>query len=131
MEKYMVDLLSNLYAHIKDIGDWEEIDWHFRYNIIQQVTPDDPMRKNENSGFWKKYSALIDSGTTVPVPGADVDPNKPPQRRPRTFIIYSAMVQKEVSTKATQQSQKMDATMAASTTSGASETGPVFEGIAD
>jgi hypothetical protein len=41
------------------------------------------------------------------------------------------VVQKAASTKATQQSQNIDTTTAASTISGASETGPLFEGIAD
>jgi hypothetical protein len=29
MEKYMVDLLSNLDSHIKDIGEWEKSDGHY------------------------------------------------------------------------------------------------------
>jgi hypothetical protein len=131
MEKYMVDLMSNIDAHIKDTEDWEESDGHYIYNIIKQVTPYDAMRSTENSGFWKKYAATIDSGTTPPALGADVDLSKPLQRRPRTFVSYSAVVQKTVSTKATQQSQNMDATMDVSTISGAIEMGPVLEGIAD
>jgi hypothetical protein len=47
------------------------------------------------------------------------------------FINYSAVVQKETSTKMKQQIQNMDATTVASTISDASETGPVFEGIGD
>jgi phage-related protein len=41
------------------------------------------------------------------------------------------MVHKETSTKAKQQSQNVSATMDASTISGASKTGPIFEGIVD
>jgi hypothetical protein len=93
MEKYMVDLLSNLDSHIKDIGEWEERDGHYRYNILEQVTPDDVMRNAEKSGFWKKYAATIDSSTTDPLPGADANLNNPPQRRSRMFISYSAEVQ--------------------------------------
>jgi hypothetical protein len=131
MERYMVDLLSNLDSHIKYIGHWEESNGHYRYNILEQVTPDDVMRNAENSGFWKKYAATIDSSTTSPLPGAYANLNKPPQRRPIMFISYSAVVQKESSTKMKQQIQNMDATTAASTISGTSETGPVFEGIGD
>jgi hypothetical protein len=131
MENYMVDLLSNLDSHIKYIGDWEESSRHYRYNILEQVRPDDAMRNAENSGFWKKYAATIGSGTTAPLPGADANLNKPPQRRPRMFISYSAVVQKEMNTNSKQKSQNMDATMAGSTISGASETGSVFEGIAE
>jgi chromosome segregation ATPase len=47
------------------------------------------------------------------------------------FISYSAVVQKEKNTKMKQKSQNMGATTAASTISGTSETGPVFEGIND
>jgi hypothetical protein len=131
MEKNMVDLLSNLDSHIKYIGEWEESDGHYIYNIVEQVTPDDAVSNAEKSGFWKKYAATIDSGTTATLPGVDANLNKPPHRRPRTFTIYSAVVQKEASTKSKQQSQNMDATTDAPTISGASETGPVFEGIAD
>jgi hypothetical protein len=131
MEKYIVDLMSNMDSTIEDIGDWEESNGHYIYNILEQVTPNDGMRNADNSGFWKKYAATIDSGTTTPLPGAYANPNNPPQRRPRMFISYSAVVQKKTSTKAKQQSQNMDATMAATPISGASETGPVFEGIAD
>jgi hypothetical protein len=131
MEKYMVDLLSNLDSHIKDIGDWEESAGNYIHNILEQVTPGDVMRNVENLDFLKKYAAKIDSGTTAPILCAYVNMNYPPQRRPRTFISYSAVVQKETSTKAAQQNQNMDATIAASKTSGASETGPVFQGIAD
>jgi SMC interacting uncharacterized protein involved in chromosome segregation len=45
------------------------------------------------------------------------------------FISYSDVVQKETNTKMKPQTQNMDATTAASTISGTSETQPVFEGI--
>jgi hypothetical protein len=32
MDKYMVDLMSNIDAHIKDTGYWVECDGHYRYN---------------------------------------------------------------------------------------------------
>jgi hypothetical protein len=131
MEKYVVDLLSNLDSRIKYIADWEESDGHYRYNILEQVTPDDVMRNKVNSGFWKKYAATIDSCTTAPLPGADANLKTPPPRRPRMFISYSAVVQKESSTKTKQQRQNMDATIAASIISGASEAVPAFEGIVD
>jgi hypothetical protein len=94
MEKYMVDFPRNLDSHIKYIGDWEESDRHYRYNKLERATSDDVMRNAENSGFWKNYTATIDSCTTAPLPGADANLNKPPQRGPRMFISYSAVVQK-------------------------------------
>jgi hypothetical protein len=131
MEKYMVDLLSNLDSRIKDIGEWDDSDGHYRYNTLEQVTPGDTMRNAENSGFWKTYAATIDSSTTDPLTGADATLNKPPQRRSRMFISYSTVVQKETNTKMKQQGLNMDATTAASTINGTSETYPVFEGIND
>jgi hypothetical protein len=71
MEKYMVDLLSSLDSHIKDICEREESDGHYIYNILDQVTLYDVMRNAENLGFWKKYAAKIDSSMTNPLPGAD------------------------------------------------------------
>jgi hypothetical protein len=51
METYMADLLRNLDSHIKDIGEWDNSDVNYCYNILEQVTPDDAMRNTENSGF--------------------------------------------------------------------------------
>jgi hypothetical protein len=72
MGKYLADLFSNLDSHIKDICEWEDCDKHYRYNTMEQVTPDDAMRYTENSGFWKTYAATIDSSTKDPLPGTDV-----------------------------------------------------------
>jgi hypothetical protein len=95
---------------------------------MEQVTPDDVMRYAENSGFWKSYAAKIESSTKGPLPCTYVTLNKPPQRRARMPIIYSDVVQK-ITNRNSKQGQNMDATTAASTISGTSETFPVFEGI--
>jgi hypothetical protein len=52
------------------------------------------MRNAENLGFWKKYAATIDSSTISPVPGADDNLNKPPQRQSRMIVSYSVVVKK-------------------------------------
>jgi hypothetical protein len=49
MEKYMVDILSNIDDHIKDAGDWSACDNHYRFNTGENVTPDDVMRSAGNS----------------------------------------------------------------------------------
>jgi hypothetical protein len=128
MGKCMADLLDNLDSHIKDICEWDDSDGHYGYNTMEQVTPDDVMRNTANSGFWKTYAAIIDSSTKDLLPGTDLTLNKPPQRRSRMPISYSAVVQKQTNMNS-KQSQNMDATTAASTLSGTSETFPVFEGI--
>jgi hypothetical protein len=51
MEKYMVDLLSNIYEHIKETGDWAVCGNHYRFNSGEKVTPDDVMRDAGNSSF--------------------------------------------------------------------------------
>jgi hypothetical protein len=127
IEKYMADLLSNVDSHIKDIGEWDDCYRHYHYNTMEQVTLDDAMHYTENSGFWKTYAATIDSNTKGPLPGTYVTLDKPPQRRTRLTISYSAVVQKK--THNSKQSQNMDATTVASTIIGTSETFPVFEGI--
>jgi hypothetical protein len=128
MEKYMADLLSNLDSHIKDIGEWDDCDRQYRYNTMEKVTPDDAMRYTENSVFGKTYAATIDSSTKYLLPCTYVILNKPPPSRTRMPISYSAVVQK-VTTRNSKQSKNLDATTAASTISGTSESFPVFEGI--
>jgi hypothetical protein len=130
MGKYMANLLSNLDSQINDIGEWDDCDRHYRYNTMEQVRADGAMRYTENLGFWETYAATIDSSTKDPLPGTDVTLNKPPKRRARLPISYSAVVQKET-TRNSKQSQNIDATTAASTISGTSETFPVFEGIGE
>jgi hypothetical protein len=51
MGKYMADLLSNLDSHIKYIGEWDDCNIHYRYNTMEQATPDDATRYTKNSGF--------------------------------------------------------------------------------
>jgi hypothetical protein len=51
MEKYMVDLLSNINDHIKDTGNWSACNNHYRFNSGKKVTPDDVMQSAVNSSF--------------------------------------------------------------------------------
>jgi hypothetical protein len=94
-----------------------------------KVTPEEAISKADNSGFWRTYEANTDAGT--PTPCSDLNLNKPPKRRPGTIIRYSAVVQKSVIKQVTHQSQTMDTTTVASTTSGGSATAKIFKGFAD
>jgi hypothetical protein len=114
MEKYMVDLLSNIDYHIKDTGDWSACDNHYSFNSGEKVTADDVMRSAGNSSFWKSYSdGIIDALTET-----GVDLTKPPARRPRTIVSYAAVVQKQSTNGVSKHNQSVDATTMASTISG-------------
>jgi hypothetical protein len=64
MEKYLVDLLSNINDHIKDTGDWSACDNHYLFNIGEHVIHDDIMRSAGNSSFWKSYADGTSAGPT-------------------------------------------------------------------
>jgi hypothetical protein len=87
----MVDLLSNIYDHIKDTGNWSACDNHYCFNTGEKVTPYDVMRSAGNSSFWKSYVDGISAGPTPTEMGIYL--NKPPSRRPRTIVNYAAIVQ--------------------------------------
>jgi hypothetical protein len=117
MEKYMVDLLSNIDEHIKDTGNWAACDNHYRFSSGKKVTPDDVMRDAGNSSFWKSYADGISAGPAPTETGVDL--TKPAARRPRTIISYAAVVQKQSTKGNSQNSQQyVAATTAASTISG-------------
>jgi hypothetical protein len=65
MEKYMVDLLSNIDDHIKDTGNWYACDNHYHLNSGEKVTSDDLMWSAGNSSFWKYYADGISAGPTL------------------------------------------------------------------
>jgi hypothetical protein len=65
MERYMVDLLSNIDDDIKGTDDWSEYDSHYWYNTGEKRTPDDIMRSAGNSSFWKSRAAGICTGMTA------------------------------------------------------------------
>jgi hypothetical protein len=89
MEKYIVDLPSNIDDHIKDTGDWSACDNHYRFNSGEKVTPDDVMRGY--SSFWKSYADGSSDGSTLTEAGVDL--TKPLARRSRTIISYATVVQ--------------------------------------
>jgi hypothetical protein len=130
MGKYMVDLLSNIDEHIKDTGDWDACDNHYRFISGEKVTPDDVMRDADNSSFWKSYADVISAGPTPIEIGVDL--TKSPARRPRTIASYAAAVVHKQSTKRnSQNSQYVDATKTASTISDNSDEARNEAGIED
>jgi hypothetical protein len=116
MEKYMVDLLSNIDDHTKDSGDWSACDNHYRFNSGEKVTPDDVMRSEGNSSFWKSYADGISAGPILTE--TRVYLTKPPPRRPITIASYAAGVQRQSTTGDIQNNQSVDAATTVSTISG-------------
>jgi hypothetical protein len=106
MEKYMVDLISNIDDHIKDTGDWSACDNHYHFNSGEKVTHDDVMRSAGNSSFWKSYADGISAGPTPTEAGVDL--TKPPARRPRTIVSCAAVVPKKSTKWASQNNQSVD-----------------------
>jgi hypothetical protein len=119
MEKYMADLLINIDEHIKDTGDSDACDNHYRFNSGKKMTPDDVMRDTGNSSFWKSCADGISAGPTPIETGVDL--TKPPARRPRTIVSYAAVVQKQSTKGNSQNNQSVDATKTASTIIGDSD----------
>jgi archaellum component FlaC len=116
MEKYMVDLLSNIDEHNKYTVDWDACDNHYRLNSCEKVTPYDLMRNAGNSSFWISYADGISAGPTPTE--TVVDLTKPPERRPKTIISYAAVVKKQSTKGNSQNNQSVDTTTTASTISG-------------
>jgi hypothetical protein len=106
LDKYMVDLLSNIDDHIKETGDWSACDNNYRYHIGEQVTPDNIMWSAGSSSFWKSYADGISAGPTPTESGFDL--NMPPMRRLRTIVSYAAVVQKQSTNEVSQKSQSVE-----------------------
>jgi hypothetical protein len=52
--------------------DWNGCDSHYRYITMEKITPDDSMRKTDNSSFWKSYAADIGAGPPENESGFDL-----------------------------------------------------------
>jgi hypothetical protein len=57
--------LSNIDDHIKDTGDWDACDNHYRFNSGEKMTLDDMIRESGNSSFGKYY---VDGTSAGPTP---------------------------------------------------------------
>jgi hypothetical protein len=78
MEKHVKDLMEGIDEHIRQIGNWETCDTHYRYQVNEKVTPYSQLtRRNENPAFWSSYAIKL-SGSAVPE--VETDKTKvPPQ----------------------------------------------------
>jgi hypothetical protein len=63
MDKYMVDLLSNIDEQIKDNGDWYACDNHYRFNSGEKVTPDDVVNTSGKAGAQIPHLPLGDDSS--------------------------------------------------------------------
>jgi hypothetical protein len=112
----MVDLFNNIDEHIKDTGDWDACDNHYKFNSGEKVTPNDVMRDAGNSSFWKSYADGISAGPTPTETGVDL--TKPPAMGPRTIVSYDVVVHKQSTKRNGKNNHSVDATTTASTISG-------------
>jgi hypothetical protein len=100
MEKHVKDLMEGIDKHIRQIGDWETCDTHYRYHVNEKVTPHSQLtRANENPDLWSSYAIKL-SGSAVPAVETDKTMNAPPPRSIRNVqVSYSAIAQKNTGTK--------------------------------
>jgi hypothetical protein len=100
MEKDVNDLMEGIDEHIRQTGDWETCDTHYRYHINKKVTPHNQLtRVNNNPDFWSSYAIRL-SGSAVPEVETDKTMNAPPRRSTRNVkFSYSAITQKNTGTK--------------------------------
>jgi hypothetical protein len=95
MEKHVKDLMEGIDEHIRQVGDCETCDTHYRYHVNEKVTPHSQLtRSNENPNFWSSYAIKL-SGSAVPAVETDKMMNAPPPSSIRNVqVSYSAITQK-------------------------------------
>jgi hypothetical protein len=92
--------MEGIDEHIRQVGDWETCDTHYRYHVNKKVTPHSQLtRANENPHFWSSYAIKL-SGSAVPAVETDKTMNAPPPRSIRNVpVSYSAITQKNTGPK--------------------------------
>jgi hypothetical protein len=118
MEKYVKDLMEGIDEHLRQVGDWETCDTHYRYHINKKVTPHSKLtRANENPDFWSSYAIKL-SGSAAPAVETDKTMNAPPPRSIRNVqVSYSAITQKNTGPKTAATASTDPETVTSSTSS--------------
>jgi hypothetical protein len=118
MEKYVNDLMVGLDEHIRQVGDWETCDTHYRYHVNEKVPPHIQLtRANENQDFWSSYAVKL-SGSAATAVETDKMMNAPPPRSIRNVqVSYSAIAQKNTGSKTAATASTTPETVASSTSS--------------
>jgi hypothetical protein len=100
MEKHVKDLMEGIDELIRQVGDWETCDTHYRYHVNKKVTPHSQLtRENENPDFWSSYAIKL-SGSTVPAVETDKTMNAPsPCSIRNVHVSFSAIRQKHTGPK--------------------------------
>jgi hypothetical protein len=116
MEKNVKGLMLGLDEHIRQVGDWETCDTHYRYHVNEKATPHRKLtRANENQDFWSIYAVKL-SVSAAPAVETDKTMNAPPTRSIRNVqVSYSAIAQKNTGSRAAATASATSETAARST----------------
>jgi hypothetical protein len=100
MEKHVKDLMEGIDEHIRQVGDWETCNTHYRYHVNEKVTPHSQLtRVNENPDFWSSYAIKL-SRSAVPAVETYKTMNALPPRSIRNVqVSYIAITQKNTGPK--------------------------------
>jgi hypothetical protein len=118
MEKHVNDLMEGIDEHLRQVGDWETCNTHYRYHVNEKVTPHSQLtRANENPDFWSSYAIKL-SGSAAPAVETDKTMNAPPPRSIRNVqVSTSAITQKNTGPKTAATASTAPKTAASSTSS--------------
>jgi hypothetical protein len=118
IEKYVKDLMEVINEHLRQVGDWETCDTHYRYHVNEKVTPHSQLtRANENPDFRSSYAIKL-NGSAVPVVETDKMMNAPPPQSIRNVqVSYNAITQKNTGPKTAATASTAPETAASSTSS--------------
>jgi hypothetical protein len=117
-KKHVKDLMEGIDEHLRQVGDWETCDTHYRYHVNEKVTPHSQLtRANENPDFWSSYAikligsavSAVDTGKTMNAP--------PPRSIHYVQVSYSAITQRDTGPKTAATTSTANETAAKSTSS--------------
>jgi hypothetical protein len=110
--------MEGIDEHIRQVGDWETCDTHYRYHVNEKVTPYSQLtRVNENPNLWSSYAVKL-GGSAAPAVETDKTMNAPPPRSIcNVQISYSAITQKHTGSKTAATSSTAPETATSSTSS--------------
>jgi hypothetical protein len=110
--------MEGIDKHLRQVGDWETCNTHYRYHVTEKVTPHSQLtRVNENPDFWSSYAIKL-SGSAAPAVETDKTMNAPPPRSIRNIqVSYSATTQKHTGPKTAATASTAPETSASSTSS--------------
>jgi hypothetical protein len=110
--------MEGIDEHLRQVGDWETCNTHYRYHVNEKVTPHSQLtRANVNPDFWSSHAIKL-SGSAVPAVETDKTMNAlPPRSICNVKVSYSAIRQKNTGPKMAATASTAPETAASSTSS--------------